>query len=95
MKVREIGTVSFDWQKTQPISRMIRSAGEKTVKERQKAAVRMADLFQESDLEPMIRIRQYYTKDRRLLVDWLKKNYRKSKLLKELISTVGEEHLSL
>ena len=27
--------------------------------------------------------------------DWLEKNYRKSKLLKELISTVGEEHLSL
>ncbi len=95
LKVREIGTISFDWQKSQPISRMIRSAGGKTVKERQKAAVRMADLFQKGDLEPMIRIRQYYTKDRRLMVDWLKKNYRKSKLLKELISTVGEEHLSL
>ncbi len=91
LKVREIGTVDFDWQKTQPVSRLIRSAGEKTVKERQKAAARMADLFREDDLEPMIRIRQYYTKDRRLMADWISKNYPESKLFGELIRTVGKK----
>lgn len=95
LKIKEIGTVYYDWQKAQPVSHLIRSFGAKTVKERQQAAVRMADLYQNDDLEPLIRIRQYYTKDRCLMVDWLKKNYRRSKLIKELIRTVGEEHLAL
>ena len=57
LKIRETGTVYFDWQKKQPANNMIRSAGAKRIRERQKAAVRLADLYVKEDLEPMIRIR--------------------------------------
>ncbi len=40
----------------------------------------------------MIRIRAYCTKDRKLMTDWLLKNYPESMLLRELIRTVGEAH---
>ena len=95
LKIREVGSVSYDWQKTQPVSRMIRSSGSAIVRKRQKIAVRLANLYKKADLEPMIRIRQYYTRDRRLMADWLNRNYPDSKLLKELIDAVGEKNISL
>ena len=86
LRVREAAHTEFPWVEQISVRNRIRATDSYLVRSRQKSAARIADDFRQEDLEPLIRIRQYVTKDHRLLEGWLSRNYPDSSVILGIIT---------